>query len=656
MCLVSLSSSQTYMTRTTRAAFPSAPQLRASSAGTSNRRRHIAGAGTFLHFLTTTGTCLYFSLCRWTVCDAFIRKAGWVAPVSAFGSQPLPSPRGPQRVVHRSLSSGTFPSTFTIISMVPVTTRASAERRQAAGLGLKRRSHASNGVSSSNIELPLCSIRGGSEGKESGEHPLYSSAAAAGLDADAHFSHPKKSDAASSIAGSSPLAPSFVETRDGVRKHRVGWDSEKHQFQAITHPMHGDSFQGRVERYLRQSFLPDHVTPDYYNYTRWRVLQRLISATVSVFGTRALLLALGLKTERVGLTATFNWIQKDAFGKFGRIMWASKMGRRFDSDAKRWRFRSSLLYAAGTGLEVLTYIFPAAFLLLATVANVLKQMSMLTSSATRNAMYKSFAGDSQNLGDITAKGEAQIAVVDLLGILLGIFLSKMIGTAQVGMAVAYIALSCVDVFAIYNEIRSVVFSSLNLERGAMVVQGFARQGPEGVPTPNQASQKERIFWNPASIDLGIFKTVSQTGCSLEELHEIREVFSGPVGQEKHFLCTWSSSRGASIVLHTAATHHDILRALLTWAYFQKTWAEGSAAEERREEGKKGGEGRRKHRRAWSAEEEKEEGQLQKRALIALTEAHRQAKEDESSFLEALGRKGWDMRHTVFGRIKQRTEW
>ena len=38
-------------------------------------------------------------------------------------------------------------------------------------------------------------------------------------------------------------------------------------------------------------------------------------------------------------------------------------------------------------------------------------MSMLTSSATRNAMYKSFAGDSQNLGDITAKGEAQIAVV-----------------------------------------------------------------------------------------------------------------------------------------------------------------------------------------------------------------------------------------------------
>ena len=229
--------------------------------------------------------------------------------------------------------------------------------------------------------------------------------------------------------GLEPL-PAFVESYDGHRKHRVAWDSEHHRFSVVTEPSR-DGFAMRATRFLKHSFLPEHVSPDYYVYTKWRILQRLVSATVSVFGTRALLLALGVKTERVGLTATFNWIQKDAFGKFGRIMWASKMGRRFDSDAKRWRFRSSLLYAAGTGLEVLTYVFPAAFLLLATLANTLKQMSMLTSSATRNAMYKSFAGDSQNLGDITAKGEAQIAVVDLIGILLGISMSKMIGTSQV---------------------------------------------------------------------------------------------------------------------------------------------------------------------------------------------------------------------------------
>lgn len=64
----------------------------------------------------------------------------------------------------------------------------------------------------------------------------------------------------------------------------------------------------------------------------------------------------------------------------------------------------SLLYAAGNGLEIITYIFPASFLILAAAANSFKQMSMLTSSATRSTIYRSFARG-ENIGDITAKGE-----------------------------------------------------------------------------------------------------------------------------------------------------------------------------------------------------------------------------------------------------------
>jgi hypothetical protein len=39
------------------------------------------------------------------------------------------------------------------------------------------------------------------------------------------------------------------------------------------------------------------------------------------------------------------------------------MGGKFDSDAKRWRFRSSLVYALGNALEIITYINPQLFLL-----------------------------------------------------------------------------------------------------------------------------------------------------------------------------------------------------------------------------------------------------------------------------------------------------
>lgn len=171
--------------------------------------------------------------------------------------------------------------------------------------------------------------------------------------------------------------------------------------------------------------------------------------------------------------------------------------------------------------------------------------------------------------------------MDLLGILLGISLSKAIGTAQGGMGVAYIALSTVDVFAIYNEIRSVVFSTLNLERGAIVARAYVQAGANAttaVPTPHAVSRQERIFLNPEAIDPAIFRTVSQTGCSLDELHQLR---AGAFGDEK-FLLSWSPGpEGTSIVLHDKAGAHDILRALLTWAIFVEAWPGTEAAEEAR---------------------------------------------------------------------------
>ena len=184
-----------------------------------------------------------------------------------------------------------------------------------------------------------------------------------------------------------------------------------------------------MEQYIKQaivnSFVPEGITPNYYTFIKWRTIQRFLSANVNVFGTQSLLMGLGIKSENsaLGISAALNWVLKDALGKIVRMVWASQMGRKFDPDAKRWRFRSSLLYAIGNGFEVLTYVFPSLFLVLATMANSLKQMSMLTSSSTRNAVYNSFASK-ENIGDITAKGEAQIAFIDLFGITSGVLLSS----------------------------------------------------------------------------------------------------------------------------------------------------------------------------------------------------------------------------------------
>jgi Vitamin B6 photo-protection and homoeostasis len=104
-----------------------------------------------------------------------------------------------------------------------------------------------------------------------------------------------------------------------------------------------------VRPYLTAAFVPAGVTPAYYRYTTWRFLQRWINANLQVFGTQSLLLGLGIKTKSLAaLSAALNWVLKDALGKIVRMFWASKMGGRFDSDAKRWRMRASFLYAVST--------------------------------------------------------------------------------------------------------------------------------------------------------------------------------------------------------------------------------------------------------------------------------------------------------------------
>lgn len=279
-------------------------------------------------------------------------------------------------------------------------------------------------------------------------------------------------------SSSATADPSF--SVDGLHEHsslgikrRVIWNPNSQSFHARNTDSETKTLLSSIHRFLYNCFLPSgKLSRDYYNYTLWRLLQRFISATSSVFGTQALLFALGFRKSHIGVAAATTWVLKDALGKISRIMWASENGRKFDIDAKRWRFRSSVLYAIGNGLEVLTYLTPSLFLVAAAAANGLKQMAMLTSSATRNAIYKSFSRSADNIGDITAKGEAQLAVVDLLGMIVGIYVSKAINADKLKIAVLYVILSVLDLLCIYKEVQSVVFDKLNFQRTHMVMRAL----------------------------------------------------------------------------------------------------------------------------------------------------------------------------------------
>eukprot|EP00178_Gracilaria_changii_P001942 TRINITY_DN1284_c0_g1_i2.p1 TRINITY_DN1284_c0_g1~~TRINITY_DN1284_c0_g1_i2.p1 ORF type:complete len:737 (-),score=108.48 TRINITY_DN1284_c0_g1_i2:5070-7280(-) len=383
-------------------------------------------------------------------------------------------------------------------------------------------------------------------------------------------------------------------------------------------------FLRRRRNFFHRAFFPEDVTPDYYSFTAWRFAQRCFSATVGVFGTSSLLFALGIRSGRIGQAAVISWVLKDGLGRVGKMVWAGSMGKDFDVDPKRWRFRSALLYVFGSGLEIVTQIFPASFLLFATAANTMKQVSMLTASATRNAMYRSFGERSQNIANITAKGEAQIVVADLIGMGTGIQLSKVV-TSKAHVLATYAVLTVMDIFGIYMELRQVVFRTLNAERSSIVLNYYVRNGE--CLSPSQVSLKERIFLKEKYKSRVRLSSIAKAAKNPDELQLLLTVF-----RREHFIVTLprASDGGACrLVLRKDASNEDVLRAMLTAEYVHQ------AVE------KKNG------KKPTLSREDKES---------ILRNARKYAKRTFPSFTSSAKEAGWNTDNLLFSTMKRRGFW
>lgn len=83
-------------------------------------------------------------------------------------------------------------------------------------------------------------------------------------------------------------------------------------------------------------------------------------------------------------------------------MFASKYGRNFDEDIKKWRFMAMVALNLSIYIEILTLRFPNHFLALASIANIGKNICFLLSAASRASINVQFA-KRNNIGDISGK-------------------------------------------------------------------------------------------------------------------------------------------------------------------------------------------------------------------------------------------------------------
>uniref|UniRef100_A0A7S1XGB6 Uncharacterized protein n=1 Tax=Compsopogon caeruleus TaxID=31354 RepID=A0A7S1XGB6_9RHOD len=328
----------------------------------------------------------------------------------------------------------------------------------------------------------------------------------------------------------------------------------------------------RIVDFLQGVYLPAgfpySVTTDYLAFTRWRVLQNIASAVMSVVSTEALLFGLGLGKKATAATAAATqWVLKDGLGYIGKVLYGYVAGKQFDHDPKSWRILSDTVEDVGGALELLTPLFPGNFLMLASIANALKGIAAMTGTATRHAIYKSLALQ-ENQGDIATKGESQGVTCKMLGLALGILVSSSIGQNYVRLIAAYSCFGVVHLAANWQSMKCVQFATLNRQRTSILMSAFLQK--QNIPDPYEVSHLEKIVFQPwkgfhSNIVLG--SRVTEAVHSAEELRSAISLFSG----EEYLisvprLLSRAGQNSVRIVLSEQATPQDMLRAYFTAEY------------------------------------------------------------------------------------------
>ncbi|KAK7840169.1 protein root uvb sensitive 4 [Quercus suber] len=258
---------------------------------------------------------------------------------------------------------------------------------------------------------------------------------------------------------------------------------------------------------VQDFFITKQVSGNYMDYVKWKLLHRVFSSALQVLATQCSLpnpFTVEMKTcyvwfLRIGYSrslpsaAALNWVLKDGLGRLSRCIYTAGIASAFDTNLKRVRFSASVMFSLSIGVEPLTPVFPRYFLLLASVANIAKQISLASYLATNTAIRRSFA-IADNLGEVSAKAQIQTVCFDNLGLLLAAVLNilpKNNQSLQAGLPfVIFPIFSAVDLFGIYQGLKHVHLQTLTKDRLEIILNIWIESGY--VPSPAEMSKEEGI--------------------------------------------------------------------------------------------------------------------------------------------------------------------
>ncbi|CAK9141145.1 unnamed protein product [Ilex paraguariensis] len=330
---------------------------------------------------------------------------------------------------------------------------------------------------------------------------------------------------------------------------------------------------------IRNFFLPREVSENYLEYVKWKFLQRVFSSALQVLATQAMFRAIGIgNSHSLASAAALNWVLKDGLGHLSRCIYTASLASAFDTSLKRVRFSASVLFSLSIGVELLTPAFPQYFLLLASVANIAKQISLACYLSTGTSVDRSFA-IAGNLGEVSAKAQIQTACFDNLGLMLAALLDILFKNnqrLQAGLPfVIYPIFSAIGLFGNYQGLKHIHLQTLTKDRLEIIVNTWIQLGY--VPSPAEVSKEEGIdfLWSKGGelwpIRIGCLNPRGQTArLSMMTMQSLSD-------EDFYFICienfcqglTRSGQQGILLCMREGAGTSDVIMGLLQVCYVRK---------------------------------------------------------------------------------------
>ena len=240
-----------------------------------------------------------------------------------------------------------------------------------------------------------------------------------------------------------------------------------------------------IDVFLPEGY-PRSVAPGYGAYQLWDALQGLTSYVRANLAYKATLEGLGVgDVEASAMAGALANVARDASSSLAGLLLAYGCSRDFGRRVRQWRLAADVANDCGLALQMAAPLCRDRFVLLVCLAAACHCACGVMAGATKASISRHFAVQG-NFEELVSKEGSQEQFVNVLGLLLGYYVLKVLNESTKTVLMAFVLLTLLHVLANIMAVRQLRLRTVNEPRFRVLMDRFLRNLPLDVAAVGDA--------------------------------------------------------------------------------------------------------------------------------------------------------------------------